>query len=245
MLHSITARFCFRPSFRHVDFHFWTYKRDLAILTEWWQQRIAWWELLNAAWQIICIRKQQLRYKAYSAGQTVPSTAQIRAEGNNTKCVGKKSFNGSVTHGLQKEHVLRPLFRQGKIICFVFMVICSSLLLLKSLPTNVINCMKFYVNCSALTDAYDWQYNYLFVCLYANHLPGYIAVILPYLWIGQPHIPVCRTIFPSPCMRPRSTNIYILSWIMYITFLLSRSRAQYLYLHLSRYCRCSLFTASK
>jgi hypothetical protein len=25
----------------------------------------------------------------------------------------------------------------------------------------------------------------------------------------------------------------------------SRSRAQYLYLHLSRYCRCSLFTASK
>ena len=32
---------------------------------------------------------------------------------------------------------------------------------------------------------------------------------------------------------------------MYITFLFSRSRAQYLYLHLSRYCRCSLFTASK
>jgi hypothetical protein len=31
--------------------------------------------------------------KAYSAGQTVPSTAQIRAEGNNTKCVGKKKFN--------------------------------------------------------------------------------------------------------------------------------------------------------
>jgi hypothetical protein len=39
----------------------------------------------------------------YSAGQTVPSTAQIRAEGNNTKCVGKKRFNGSVTHGLWKE----------------------------------------------------------------------------------------------------------------------------------------------
>jgi hypothetical protein len=35
-----------------------------------------------------------MRYKAYSAGQTVPSTAQIRAEGNNTKCVGKKRFNG-------------------------------------------------------------------------------------------------------------------------------------------------------
>jgi hypothetical protein len=41
----------------------------------------------------------------YSAGKTVPSTAQIRAEGNNTKCVGKKRFNGSVTHGLRKEHV--------------------------------------------------------------------------------------------------------------------------------------------
>jgi hypothetical protein len=45
-------------------------------------------------------------YKAYSAGQTVPSTAQIRAEENNTKCVGKKRFNGSVTHRLQKEHKL-------------------------------------------------------------------------------------------------------------------------------------------
>jgi hypothetical protein len=43
----------------------------------------------------------------YSAGQTVPSTAQIRAEGNNTKCVEKKRFNGSVTHRLRKEHVLR------------------------------------------------------------------------------------------------------------------------------------------
>jgi hypothetical protein len=31
------------------------FERDLAILIEWWQQRIAWWELLNAACQIICI----------------------------------------------------------------------------------------------------------------------------------------------------------------------------------------------
>jgi ATP-dependent DNA helicase RecQ len=37
------------------------------------------------------------------------------------------------------------------------MVICNSLLLLKSLPINVINCIKLYVNCSALTGAYDWQ----------------------------------------------------------------------------------------
>jgi hypothetical protein len=158
VLHSITAQFCLRPSFRHVDFHFRTYKRDLAILTEWWQQRITWWELFNAAWQIICIRKQQHRYKAYSAGQTVPSTAQIRADGNNTKCVGKKWFNGSVTHGLRKEHVLRPPFLDKVRSYFVFlMVICNSLLLLKSLPINVINCIKFYVNCSALTGAYDWQ----------------------------------------------------------------------------------------
>jgi hypothetical protein len=49
------------------------------------------------------------------------------------------------------------------------MVICNSLLLLKSLPINIINCIKFYVNCSALTGVYDWQYKYLFVCLYTNH----------------------------------------------------------------------------
>ena len=100
MLHSSTAQFSHRPY--HLSVYFSAIKRDLAILTEWWQQRIAWWELLNAACQIIYIRKQQQHtwYKAYSAGQTVPSTAQIRAEGNNTKCVGKKRFNGSVTHGL-------------------------------------------------------------------------------------------------------------------------------------------------
>jgi hypothetical protein len=45
-----------------------------------------------------------------SAEQTVPSTAQIRAEGNNTKCVGKKRFNGSVTHGLQKDKVRSYFF---------------------------------------------------------------------------------------------------------------------------------------
>ena len=114
----------------------------------------------------------------HSAGQTVPSTAQIRPEGNNTKCVGKKRFNGSVTHRLRKEHVLRPPFLdKDKIIFFFLMVICNSLLLLKSLPINVINCIKFYVNCSALTGACDWQYKYVLV-KYANHLPWYIAVIV-------------------------------------------------------------------
>jgi hypothetical protein len=35
-----------------------------------------------------------------------------------------------------------------------------------------------HVNCSALTGVYDWQCKYVFVCLYANHLPWYIAVIV-------------------------------------------------------------------
>ena len=33
---------------------------------------------------------------------------QLKSE--QKECVGKKRFNGSVTHGLQKEHVLRPPF---------------------------------------------------------------------------------------------------------------------------------------
>ena len=50
------------PIISPYHFHFRTYKRDLAILTEWWQQRIAWWELLNAACQIIWIRKQHTNH---------------------------------------------------------------------------------------------------------------------------------------------------------------------------------------
>ena len=63
----------------------------------------------------------------------------------------------SVTNGLRKEHVLRPPFLTRYYIIFFFMVICNSLLLLKSLPINIINCIKFYVNCSALIGVYDWQ----------------------------------------------------------------------------------------
>ena len=48
--------------------------------------------------------------------------------------------------------VTSPLFGQGTTTFFFLMVICNSLnLLLKSLPINIINCIKFYVNCSALT----------------------------------------------------------------------------------------------
>ena len=57
-----------------------------------------------------------------------------------------------------KEHVLCPPFLDKVYyIIFFFMVICNSLLLFKSLSINVINCIKIYVNCSALTGAYDWQ----------------------------------------------------------------------------------------
>ena len=58
----------------------------------------------------------------------------------------------SVANGFRKEHVLRPPFLDKVLHHFFFlMVICNSLLLLKSLPINIINCIKFYVNCSALT----------------------------------------------------------------------------------------------
>ena len=52
--------------------------------------------------------------------------------------------------------VTSPLFGQGTTSFFFLIVICNSLLLLKSLPINIINCIKFYVNCSALTGVYDW-----------------------------------------------------------------------------------------
>jgi hypothetical protein len=50
--HLILRKWCYTP-LQHdfaldpiilpFDFHFRIYKRDFAILTEWWQQRIAWW----------------------------------------------------------------------------------------------------------------------------------------------------------------------------------------------------------
>ena len=93
----------------------------------------------------------------------IPSTAQIRAEGNNTKCVEKKRFNGSVTHGLRKEHVFSPPFLDKVRSSFYFLiVICNSLLLLKSLPINVINCIKFYVNLNRRL----WLAIKIFVCLF-------------------------------------------------------------------------------
>ena len=73
-------------------------------------------------------------------------------------CWKEKTQWQSVTNEPRKEHVLRPSFLDKVYyIIFFLVVICNSLLLLKSLPIKVINCIKFYVNCSALTGAYDWQ----------------------------------------------------------------------------------------
>ena len=64
----------------------------------------------------------QITWKTISrvfCGTNSPSTAQIRAEGNNTKCVGKKRFSGSVTHGASERArvTFSPShFGQGKII---------------------------------------------------------------------------------------------------------------------------------
>ena len=74
-------------------------------------------------------------------------TDQSRAE--MTECYQRASERACVTF---------PLFGQGITTFFFLMVICNSLnLLLKSLPINIMNCIKSYVNCSALTGAYDWQ----------------------------------------------------------------------------------------
>ena len=83
----------------------------------------------------------------------------------------KDSMSECCQWASERACVTSLFFGQGTTSFFFLMVICNSLLLLKSLPINIINCIKFYVNCSALTGVYDWQYKYLFVCLYANHLP--------------------------------------------------------------------------
>ena len=64
-----------------------------------------------------------------------PYTDQSRAEGNNKECVGKKRFNGRVLPtGFGKSMCYVPLFwTRYYIIFFLLMVICNSLLLLKSL----------------------------------------------------------------------------------------------------------------
>ena len=88
-----------------------------------------------------------------------PSTDQSRAEGNNNVLERKDSMAECYQRASEGACVTFPLFVFGQGTTFFFlMVICNSLnLLLKSLPINIINCIKCYVNCSALTGAYDWQ----------------------------------------------------------------------------------------
>ena len=62
VLHSSTAPFSHKPYHFVMSVYFSAIKRDLVILTEWWQQHIAWWELLNAARQIISMRKQHANH---------------------------------------------------------------------------------------------------------------------------------------------------------------------------------------
>ena len=76
---------------------------------------------------IICIRKQHSNHMeeihlSVFCRTNSPSIDQSRAEGNNTECVGKKRFNGSVTNGLRKEHMLRPPFLDKVLdhICFSY-----------------------------------------------------------------------------------------------------------------------------
>ena len=128
-----------------------------------------------------CVNNIQITWKTIHlsvfcrTNSSIYSTDQSRAEGNNTDVLERKdSMAKCYQQAWERACVMFPLFGQGILHhIFFLMVICNSLLLLKSLPINIINCIKFYVNCSALTGAYmyDWQYKYLFVCLYANHLP--------------------------------------------------------------------------
>ena len=61
-------------------------------------------------------------FKRILQGQTVPSTDQSRAEGNNTECVGKKIFNGRVLPtGFGKSMCYGPPFWTRYYNIFVFL----------------------------------------------------------------------------------------------------------------------------
>ena len=164
--------FAVDPIIPPFDFHFRIYKCDLTILTEWWQQRIAWWELINAAcqiiWSIICIRKQHSNHMEDDTFKRILQDKQfhlqIKAEQKEiiqNVLERKDSMAECYQRASERACVTSPLFwTRYYIIFFLLMVICNSLLLLKSLPINIINCIKFYVNCSAwdhICSAYDWQ----------------------------------------------------------------------------------------
>ena len=87
-----------------------------------------------------------------------PSTDQSSAEEIIQNVLERKDSMAECYQRVsERACVTSPLFGQGTTSFFFLMVICNSLLLLKSSPINIINCIKFYANCSALTGAYDWQ----------------------------------------------------------------------------------------
>jgi hypothetical protein len=119
VLHSSTAQFSHRPYHFAMSVYFSTIKRDLAILTEWWQQHIAWWELLNAACQIIFICKQQHTwYKAYSTGQTVHLQLKSEQKEIIQNVLERKDSMAVLPTGFGKSMCYIPPshFGQGKII---------------------------------------------------------------------------------------------------------------------------------
>jgi hypothetical protein len=104
--------FSLHPLISPFHFHFRTYKRDLAILTEWWQQRIAWWELLNAACQIICIRKQHTNHmeddiKSILRDKQFHLQLKLEQKEIIQNVLERKDSVAVLPTGLRKEHVLR------------------------------------------------------------------------------------------------------------------------------------------
>jgi hypothetical protein len=173
VLHSITARFCLRSYYSAIWLPFsnlqtWSRDTNWMITVTHCMMGATYFSAPNYL-RIICIRKHAVNnikitwktiHWSVFCRTNSPSTDQSRAEGNNTECVGKKRFNGRVLPtGFGKSMCyVPPFWTRYYNIFFFLMVICNSLnLLLKSLPINIINCIKSYVNCSALTDAYDWQ----------------------------------------------------------------------------------------
>ena len=113
----------------------------------------------------MCIRKQHSNHMEDDTFKRILQDKQfhlqIKAEQKEiiqNMLEGKDSMAECYQRASERACVTSPLFGQVTTsYFFLLMVICNSLLLLKSLPINIINCIKFYVNCSALTGAYDWQ----------------------------------------------------------------------------------------
>ena len=65
-----------------------------------------------------------------------------------------RSETGKSTGPLWNPWLRPPFLDKARSYFLLLTVICNSLLLLKSLPINTINCIKFYVNCSTLKDTW-------------------------------------------------------------------------------------------